>query len=257
MVNSHGSFVWHELMTTDTQAARAFYGKVVGWGAQDASMPGMHYTLFTVGETRVGGLMDLPEQADQMGTPPNWMGYVGADDVDATVDRLKRLGGAVHVPPTNIPDVGRFAVVADPQAAVFGLFKWLTPGPDQSAAPGTPGHVGWRELLAADWEKAFAFYAELFGWQKAEAVDMGAMGTYQLFSAGGQTIGGMFTKPPMVPAPFWLYYFNIGDINAGAERVTAGGGRILNGPMEVPGGSWIVQCQDPQSAMFALVGNRS
>ena len=219
-------------------------------------MPGMQYTLFTAGETRVGGLMDLPEQAKQMGTPPNWMGYVGVDDVDARVDQVKRLGGAVHVPPTDIPNVGRFAVVADPQAAVFGLFKWLTPGPDQSTALGTPGHVGWHELLAADWEKAFAFYAELFGWQKAEAVDLGAMGTYQLFSTGGQPIGGMFTKPPMVPVPFWLYYFNIGGIDAGAERVKAGGGRILNGPMEVPGGSWIVQCGDPQGAMFALVGNQ-
>jgi uncharacterized protein len=257
MINAHGSFVWHELMTTDTQTAKVFYGKVVGWGGQDASMPGMQYTLFTAGETRVCGLMDLPEQARAMGAPPSWLGYVGVDDVDATVDRVKRLGGAVHVPPTDIPNVGRFAVVADPQAAVFGLFKWLTPSPDQSTAPGTPGHVGWHELMAADWEKAFAFYAELFGWQKAEAVDLGAMGTYQLFSVGGQAIGGMFTKPPMVPVPFWLYYFNIGDIDAGAERVKAGGGQILNGPMEVPGGSWIVQCGDPQGAMFALVGSRS
>ena len=83
------------------------------------------------------------------------------------------------------------------------------------------------------------------------------MGTYQLFSTGGQPIGGMFTKPPMVPVPFWLYYFNIGGIDAGAERVKAGGGRILNGLMEVPGGSWIVRCGDPQGAMFALVGNRA
>ena len=118
-----------------------------------------------------------------------------------------------------------------------------------------PGRVGWHELLAADWEKALAFYGELFGWQKADA-DVGAMGTYQLFSAGGQTIGGMVTKPPTVPVPFWLYYFNIGDIDAAAKRVTAGGGQILDGPLELPGGSWIVQCTDPQGAMFALEGKR-
>jgi predicted enzyme related to lactoylglutathione lyase len=116
--------------------------------------------------------------------------------------------------------------------------------------------VSWHELLAADWEKAFAFYGELFGWQKADA-DIGPMGTYQLFSAGGQTIGGMFTKPPMVPVPFWLYYFSIGDIDAAAERVKAGGGQILEGPLEVPGGSWIARCTDPQGAIFALEGNRS
>ena len=129
--------------------------------------------------------------------------------------------------------------------------------PATSSPPscGTPGGVGWHELVAADWEKAWAFYSEIFGWQKADA-DIGALGTYQLFSAGGQTIGGMFTKPPMVPVPFWLYYFNIGDIDAAAKRVKAAGGQILKGPMEVPGGNWIVQCTDPQGAIFALGGTR-
>ena len=93
------------------------------------------------------------------------------------------------------------------------------PAQAQSAELGNAGHVGWHELLAADWEKAFAFYGELFGWQKAETPTSVAMGTYQLFSAGGQTIGGMFTKPATLPLPFWLYYFNIGDIDAAAERV--------------------------------------
>ena len=119
---------------------------------------------------------------------------------------------------------------------------------------GKRGGVGWHELLAADWETAWAFYSEIFGWQKAET-DNGAMGTYQLFSASGQTIGGMFTKPPTVPAPFWLYYFNVGDIYAAAKRVEAGSGQILNGPIEVPGGNWMIQCMDPQGAIFALLGN--
>ena len=194
MVEFHGRFVWYELMTTDMEAAKAFYAKVMGWGAQDASTPGMAYTLFTVGEASVSGLMDLPEDARKMGAEPRWIGYVGVDDVDAAADRIKRLGGAVHVPPTDIPDISRFSVVADPQMATLALFKWLRPGAEQPAELGKPGRVGWHELLAADWEKAFAFYGELFGWQKADA-DIGPMGTYQLFSAGGQTIGGMFTKP--------------------------------------------------------------
>jgi uncharacterized protein len=256
MVSTHGRFVWYELMTTDTQAAKAYYGKVLGLGSQDVSKPGMAYTLFTLAEAPVGGLMDLPEDVRKKGVPPNWTGYVGVDDVDATAERIKRLGGIEHHPPTDIPDVGRFAAVADPQMAAFALLKWLDPERGRRAEPGTPGRIGWHELLAADWETAFAFYSELFGWEKATAVDMGAMGTYQLFATGGEPIGGMFNKPKAVPAPFWLYYFNVDAIDAATERVKAGGGQILNGPMEVPGGSWIVQCMDPQGAMFALVGRQ-
>jgi predicted enzyme related to lactoylglutathione lyase len=255
MTNSHGCFVWYELMTTDSEAARAFYVSVVGWRARDASMPGMAYTLFTVGEASVSGLMDLPQEARNMGAKPSWIGYVAVDDVDASAERIERLGGTVHLPPTEVPNISRFSIFADPQTAKLGLFKWLDPDQAQTSEPGAPGRIGWHELLAADWEKALAFYGELFGWQKADA-DIGELGTYQLFSAGGQTIGGMLTKPPIVPAPFWLYYFNIGDIDAAVERVTAGGGRIVDGPLEVPGGSWIVQCTDPQGAIFALEGKR-
>jgi predicted enzyme related to lactoylglutathione lyase len=257
MTNPLGSFVWYELMTSDTSAAKTFYGKVAGWGTQDIPMPGMTYTLFSIGETPVGGLMDLPADAANMGIPPNWISYVGVADVDAATEQAKRLGGSMFVPPRDIPNVGRFAVIADPQGAAISLFKWLTPRPDPTVAPGTPGHVGWHELAAADWEKAFAFYSALFGWQKADAVDMGPTGTYQLFSvAGGPAVGGMYNKPAAMPRPFWLYYINVAAVDAAVERVSAGGGKILNGPMQVPGGSWIVQCADPQGAMFALVGGR-
>ena len=244
-------------MTTDMEAAKAFYADVVGWGTQDASMPGMPYTLFTAGTASVSGVMDLPEEARKLGMRPGWLGYVGVNDVDAAADRIKRLGGALYVPPTDVPNISRISVAVDPQMAMIALLKWLTPGQGQPVALSTPGRVGWHELLAADWEKAFAFYAELFDWRKANA-DTGAVGTYQLFTAGGETIGGMFTKPPMEPVPFWLYYFNIGDIDAAAKRVHAGGGQILSGPVEVPGGGgWIVRCTDPQGAIFALAGKRS
>ncbi len=253
MVNSHGRFVWYDLITTDVEAAKAFYIKVMGWGARDTSVPGR--ALFTVGGASVSGLMDLPEDARKMGLKPRWMGYVGVNDVNATADRIKRLGGAVYVPPTDTPNICRFSVFADPQTATLALFEWLKPGQEQPAGLDAPGRVGWHELVAADWEKALAFYGELFGWQKADA-DIGEMGTYQLFSAGGRTIGGMLTKLPMVPAPFWLYYFNIGDIDAAAKRVMAGGGQVFIGPFEIPGGSWIAQCTDPQGAIFGLAGTR-
>jgi len=256
MANSHGRFVWYELMTTDMEAAKAFYTEVVGWGAQDASTPGMAYTLFTAGGVSISGLMGLSEDARKSGLRPSWLGYVGVNDVDATADRLIELGGGVHVPPTDIPNISRFSVAVDPQMATIALFKWLKGGQERPPALDAPGGVGWHELIAADWEKAFAFYRELFGWQKAQA-DTSAMGPYQLFSAGGETIGGMFTKPATEPVPFWLYYFNVGDIDVAMRRVRAGRGEIVHGPIEVRGGRWMAQCTDPQGAIFALVGKRS
>ncbi|HMK71459.1 MAG TPA: VOC family protein [Xanthobacteraceae bacterium] len=256
MAASHGRFVWYELMTTDMEAAKAFYAKVVGWGAQDVSMPRMPYTLFTVEGVSVGGLMGLPEDAKKIGERSSWIGYVGVDDVDAAAERIERLGGTVHVPPQNMLDISRFAVVADPQLATLALVQWLKPRREQPAEPTAPGRIRWHELFAADREKAFAFYREVFGWQEANPENH-ATGTYQQFSAGGETIGGFLTKPATVPVPFWLYYFNVGNIDAALTRVKASGGQILEGPLEVSGDGWILQCADPQGAMFALVGTRS
>jgi uncharacterized protein len=256
MVDSHGRFVWYELMTTDTETAKAFYAGVVGWAARAASMPGSAYSLFTIGDSPVAGLVNMPEEARRSGAEPHWIGYVAVDDVDAAVDRIKQAGGAVHVPPRDVPNVSRFSVVADPQRATLALVRGQKSGQAPLAGLGALGRVGWHELLAADREKAFAFYSELFGWQKAES-HVGAMGTYQGFSAGGEPIGGMFTKPPTLPLPFWLYYFNVDDIQAAAKRVEAGGGHILYGPAQVPGGPLIAHCTDPQGAIFALLDRRS
>ena len=167
MANSHGRFVWYELVTTDMEAAKAFYTEVVGWSTQDASMPGVAYTLFTARGASVSGLMSLPEDARKSGLRPSWLGYVGVDDVDAAAERIKQLGGAVHVPPKDVPNVSRFSVAVDPQMATIALFKWLNPEPERPAELDAPGRVGWHELLADDWEKAWGFYKELFGWQKA------------------------------------------------------------------------------------------
>lgn len=256
MTNTAGRFCWYELMTTDTEAAKAFYGDVVGWGTQPADTPDMAYTLFTASACPVAGLMTLPEDARAAGAPPMWVGYVAVEDVDAATERAAALGGGVHVPPADIAGVGRFSVIADPLGAVLVLFRSAMAA-DNMPAPMQAGHIGWHELLSTDREKAFAFYEAMFGWRKVEALDMGPMGTYQLFGLGELTLGGMFNKPPEVPATFWLYYFGVSDVDAAAARVTRGGGRVLNGPMEVPGGAWIVQAMDPQGVMFALVGGRA
>jgi uncharacterized protein len=254
VVNFHGRFVWYELMTTDVEAAKVFYAEIMGWGARDVSLSDITIALFTAEEGPVSGLMNLPEGAT--GAAPHWVGYVGVNDIDAATDLVERRGGAVYALPTEIPNTSRFSVFADPQTATLGMLESIGPERMQPADINAPGRVGWHELLATDSEKALAFYGELFDWQKAGA-DIGAMGTYRRFSAGGQAIGGILTKPATMPAPFWLYYFNVADIDAAAKRVTAAGGQILDGPLQSPAGPWIVQCADPQGAVFALAGGRA
>jgi predicted enzyme related to lactoylglutathione lyase len=250
-----GQFAWHELMTIDAAAATAFYTDVVGWAAQDSGMPGMAYTLLRAGETSVAGLMALTAEAKAAGAMPGWVGYVAVVDVDATAAQAAALGGAVHMAPMDIPGVGRFAVIADPQGAVLAIIRFS--GDQPAPAPMSPGSVGWNELMATDMQAVWPFYAALFGWTLGTAMDMGAMGTYQLFAIDGAERGGMMTRPPGTPGPYWAYYFSVPDIDAATARATARGATILMGPMQVPGGAWVVNAMDPQGVMFALVGMRA
>ena len=260
MATTEGTFVWYELMTEDVKAAEAFYAEVVGWHMVDSGHPGMTYTLACLGETRVAGIMALSEELRARGASPRWMGFVAVADVDAKSEEVVRLGGAVQRPPQTIPGVGRFGVGADPQGAPFVLFRGEGL-PQPRPAPGTPGLIGWHELYAHDWQAGFAFYEALFGWQKDEAIDIGPMGTYQLFRtkeapAGSMATGGMMSLPGP-PAPSWLYYVIVEDIDAAGERLTGAGGAVRNGPVQVPGGMWIIQASDPQGVDFAIVGNRA
>jgi predicted enzyme related to lactoylglutathione lyase len=255
MSEPHGKFCWYELMTTDTEAAGAFYSDVLDWNLQDSGHPSMTYTLLKVGDHGIGGMMKLPDAAGEAGARPGWMGYIWVRGVEAALDRVIAAGGTVHRAPDDIPTVGRFAVVSDPQGANFILFRHFGDQEAPPVAPGTPGYTGWHELHAGDRESAFAFYADQFGWTKGEAHDMGGpVGIYQTFAIDGIQSGGMINKMEIVPHPFWLFYFNVEDIDAAAARVTAGGGQIMMGPHEVPGGSWILQGLDPQGGMFALTG---
>ncbi len=155
--------------------------------------------------------------------------------------------------PITIDGVITFAVIADPQGAGLLIAKPIPQGTPPSLARNAPGNVGWHELYAQDWEKAWPFYEKLFGWTKVHTVDMGPMGTYQLFSTtGGEPAGGMMTRPPQVPVAYWNFYFVVPSVTEAAQKITEGGGQVLMAPMQVPGGGWILQARDPQGAVFAL-----
>jgi uncharacterized protein len=245
-----GRFLWYDLMTTDMNAAAEFYGKVTGWDVQVHGSAGT-YRMIHRGRTPIGGMMALPEPAKKMGAPPNWVAYVGTPDVDAAVRQATAAGATTFVPPSDIPSIGRFSIIADPQGATIALF--------QAGQPQPPSHVpevgdfSWHELATTDTDAALSFYGDLVGWKNTENHDMGPMGVYRMFGFDGVTLGGLFNKPPQMPAPpHWLFYVRVPDINKGADLVKQHGGKVLIGPHEVPGGDWILQCLDPQGAAFAL-----
>ena len=241
-----GRFVWHELMTTDPQAAAAFYSKVLPWKTQASGMP--DYTLWVAGKTQTGGLMAQPESARQSGAPPSWLIYIGTPDVDATAAAAERLGGKVLRAPADIPTVGRFAVLSDPQGAAFAVFT-----PISSPAGGAPASdFSWHELATSDAQGALAFYSELFGWGRGPAHDMGPSGIYQIIEHGGAQVGGVYKLMDASKPPHWLTYIRVASADRAAAAAKAAGGQVTQGPMEVPGGSRIAQIVDPQGGAFAV-----
>jgi predicted enzyme related to lactoylglutathione lyase len=252
MSESTGKFVWYDLMTTDPTAAQAFYTEVIGWKTEPWEGPNP-YTLFAVGDRgSLGGVAELPEQAREMGAPPHWLSYVEVKDVDATVERAKELGASVMGEPFDIPGVGRIAILRDPQGAVLGTFKPEKPAGDDWPMAGD-ACFGWNELNTTDWKAARDFYTRLFGWTETETLDMGEMGVYWMYGRGDQSYGGMCNAAAAMEAPpHWMYYVQVTGLDAAAERVKSNGGKILNGPMEVPGGDRVVQCMDPQGAAFGM-----
>jgi predicted enzyme related to lactoylglutathione lyase len=254
MSEFHGQFCWHELNTLDIDAALAFYTDVIGWTAVDSGMTDRRYVILHAGEMPIGGVFRLPDEAIAAGARAGWVGYIAVDDVDDCVARSVAAGGRECRAAEDIPGVGRFAIVADPQGACFVAFKPMPSDRPAPPPPGdTPGRVGWNELMANEWEAAFAFYAAQFGWTKDQAIPMGEMGVYQLFAAGGPAIGGMMTKPPHIPVAFWQYYFNVDSVTAALARAKNHDVKVLHGPMEVPGGKWVVNCMDAQGVPFSMV----
>jgi uncharacterized protein len=254
MFSPKGRFAWYELMTSDPKAAGKFYSDVVGWTTCEMPSPGgSTYTTFNLGNVGMAGMLTIPGHTA-------WIGYISVDDVDAHIEKIVEAGGKLWKPATDIPGMLRFAVMSDPQGAAIVVF---TPDPAMPSPkrpePPAPGTISWHELYTTDVEAGFGFYNKLFGWTKLTDMDMGSMGIYRLFDEGDHKEmgdGGMMTKAPHIPVACWNFYFQVHSIKSAVERVNAGGGKVLNGPMQVPGGGWIINGQDPQGAMFSLVSSK-
>ena len=250
---NRGRFVWHELLTNDLEDARNFYTKVVGWTTQKWDGANKDYIMWMAGETPIGGLMPMPEDAKKMGTPPSWIAYVEVPDVDQTLRDAERLGGRVIEPARAMPQVGRFAVLRDPQGAVISVIT--SEGPVTPETDPRPLEFSWHELLTTDQPGAIAFYQKLFGWVPKDEFEMeDGKGPYKMFGRDRFTYGGVMKKPVGLSAPsHWLNYITVKDTaDAAVERATKLGAKLMIGPMDVPGGDRIAELVDPQGAMFAV-----
>ncbi len=256
MPNKHGDFIWYELLTSDADAAQDFYGKLTGWTFETRS--DMDYRMISGSDGGVGGFMPLTAEMTANGARPAWLGYIAVDDVDAAAKAVTGAGGSVHKEPWTIDGVGRMAFVADPQGAMFYIMRGE--GNDKSAAFAETepkvGHCAWNELATSDPDAAVPFYTRQFGWRQEGDMDMGPMGTYQFLYHGDHMNGAIMPKPKEMPVSAWSYYFRVPDIDAAAKQVKAGGGQVIMGPQEIPGGEYVINGIDPQGAHFALVGKQ-
>ena len=260
--SAHGHLIWYELMTPDAEASKNFYHSVVGWRIGDPVDEYQGYRMIGRGDGGfAGGVLPLTEEMQQHGARPTWLGYVGVDDTDAAVASIEQAGGKTLMPPTDISNVGRIAMVADPQGAPFYIMKPIPPQGQENQQSDVfsveePQHVRWNELATSDPDGALDFYRSQFGWGQEGDMDMGEMGKYRFIQSHGTTIGAVMRKPPQLPVSMWTYYIGVDDVDRAAEAIKTGGGQVINGPMEIPGGEFAVNAIDPQGASFGIVGPR-
>jgi predicted enzyme related to lactoylglutathione lyase len=249
-----GRFVWHELSTTNPAAAQDFYRNVIGWGTSKFDLSGHDYTMWLVGDAPIGGVMELPTEAQAMGARPNWLAYTEVPDVDRTIADAVELGAKVILPAHTAPDVGRFAILQDPQGALFAVITSATPPGDENDPQ--PREFSWHELVTTDPSAAIEFYDKLFGWESKGEFDMGDKGVYKMYGRDRFTYGGVMKKPDDMNWPsHWLHYVNVDSADDATSRATDAGATVMMPPMDVPGGGRIAILTDPQGAMFAVHSN--
>lgn len=254
MTNPHGTPIWYELLTPAPDASKTFYDAVIGWTIEPRPAGEMDYRMIDSGDGLVGGVARLSDAMTAGDARPSWLFYIGVDDVDATVAAITAAGGSVTMPPFDLPDIGRLALVADPQGAPFYVMRGASDQASTAWDRMGMGKCNWNELTTTDQEGAHEFYTRVFGWSYPDKMPMGEMGDYVFVEAAGQTIGATMTGQSGGPPPAWTFYFRAPDIEAAAETVAARGGAVHYGPAEVPGGDRIIVASDLHGAMFGVVG---
>ena len=249
-VDVRGRFVWHQLMTRDVPGAKKFYSGLMAWKAQPWPLDPA-YTVCHAADVPVAGIMEIPADLPAE-VPSHWLQYIGTRDVDGTADAAVRAGGSVVKAPSDMAGAGRYAVLKDPQGALFAIIDPENARPETVGVPPL-GMFSWHELATSDNEAAFAFYSGLFGWDAMERMDMGPTGIYLVFGMNGVQRGGMYIKPPDWPAPpNWMPYAHVLSVDASAANLESVGAQVLVEPMDVPGGSRIASLMDPAGAPFAI-----
>jgi predicted enzyme related to lactoylglutathione lyase len=244
-----GTFCWAEVSTTDLDGAKAFYAGLFGWEAVDNPVPGGGvYSMQTLGGKTVAAIAPQPEQQREAGVPAMWNSYVSVESADASAERAKELGATVHAPPFDVIDVGRMAVIQDPQGAFFML--WQPRAHVGAALVNAPGTLVWNELASPDLDGSSAFYSSLFGWTIAR-MDGSAMGEYFGIKNGEANNGGMRAVDPPGTPPHWLVYLGVDDVEQALAKVGELGGSTLAGPIDIQIAK-IAVVSDPQGAVFAL-----
>jgi uncharacterized protein len=254
-MNKH-RFVWHDLNTTDVESGKAFYGEVFNWKFE--SSENSPYVHIKAGDKMIGGMRKMGPQEK---SPPNWLGYIGVDDVAATTETIKSMNGKVYMPPVTMENVGTFAVTADPTGGVFAPWKSARPGEDvEHIAPPALNTFSWDELVTTDPAAASAFYAKVFGWEP-QAMDMGQGMTYTLLQRPGVkngkgepvAAGGVMKSPPGVPYSFWLPYVHVDNTDGLCEKAQRLGAQIMVPPMDIPNVGRFSCWSDPQKASIAVI----
>ena len=247
-----GYFCWADAATSDHQAGRDFYVNLFGWEADDMPVPGGGtYTMFKVGGRNVAAISAQQDEERAQGIPPHWNVYVSVDDVDSFTKEAEAAGGAVLMPPFDVLDSGRMAVIADPAGAVLGL--WQPAAHRGYGLVSEPGAPDWHELLSADLDRARNFYRDLFRWEVEDSEMPNA--TYTLFRDGDTYVAGAMARPEdMGDMPsHWTVYFNVADCDAAAARVKELGGQIYVEPMVIESVGKFAACADPQGAAFSIL----
>jgi uncharacterized protein len=243
-----GTFCWTDLTTTDQEAAKAFYGGLFGWEAEDMPVgDGVYYSMQRVDGKDVAAISPQQQQQRDAGVPPLWNSYISVENADAVADRARELGATVHAPPFDVMEAGRMAVIQDPQGAHFLL--WQANRHIGAALVNAPGAPSWNELASPDLDASKEFYSSLFGWT-VEPFE-GSPQPYLTIKNGEANNGGIRELDSPGPPPHWLVYFAIDDIDQGLAKVEQLGGVKHAGPMDI-GIAKIAVVADPQGAIFAL-----